>query len=36
MPRGIKVRHAGNCYKADSAYGKGVVATLDIPLKEIK
>jgi catalase len=33
-PREIKVRHAGNCFKADPAYGKGVAAAMDIPLSE--
>jgi len=32
----IKVRHIGNCMKADEAYGKGVAAALGIPLSEVK
>jgi catalase len=35
-PREIKLRHVGNCYKADPAYGEGVARALDIPLAEIK
>ena len=30
----IKIRHIGNCLKADTAYGKGVAAALKISLKE--
>ena len=33
-PREIKVRHIGNCLKADPAYGKGVADALGIPLSE--
>lgn len=35
-PMGIKIRHAGNCYKADPAYGEGVAKAMDIPLEKIK
>ncbi len=35
-PQKIKVRHSGNCYKADPAYGEGVAKALDIPLNEIE
>ena len=35
-PREIKVRHAGNCYKADADYGEGIAAAMDIPFNEIK
>lgn len=35
-PQEIKVRHAGNCYKADPAYGEGVAKALDISLNEIE
>lgn len=35
-PRHIKVRHIGNCLKADPAYGKGVADALGIPLEEAK
>ena len=34
-PREIKLRHIGNCLKADPAYGKGVADALDIPLSEV-
>ena len=34
-PRMIKIRHAGNCMKADPAYGKGVAKALGIPIDEI-
>jgi catalase len=32
----IKIRHIGNCMKADPAYGKGVADALGIPLSEGK
>ena len=31
----IKIRHIGNCLKADPAYGKGVAEALGIPLSEV-
>ena len=34
-PREVKVRHIGNCLKADPAYGKGVADAMGIPLSEI-
>ncbi|MCX6094915.1 MAG: catalase [Candidatus Bipolaricaulota bacterium] len=34
-PREVKIRHIGNCFKADPAYGKGVAAALGIPLSEV-
>jgi catalase len=34
-PREIKIRHIGNCLKADSAYGKGVANEMGIPLSEL-
>ena len=34
-PKQIKVRHIGNCLKADPAYGKGVADALGIPLSEV-
>lgn len=34
-PREIKVRHIGNCLKADPAYGEGVAKALGIPLSEV-
>lgn len=35
-PREIKIRHIGNCLKADPDYGKGVAAAMNIPLDEVK
>jgi len=35
-PREIKIRHIGNCLKADPAYGKGVAEALGIPMSEVK
>jgi catalase len=35
IPKPIKLRHIGNCYKADPAYGEGVAAALDIPMSEV-
>ncbi|MDX9800560.1 MAG: catalase [Spirochaetia bacterium] len=35
-PKEIKVRHIGNCMKADKAYGQGVADALGIPLTEVK
>ena len=32
----IKIRHIGNCLKADPAYGKGVTDALGICLSEVK
>ena len=34
-PKEVKIRHIGNCMKADPAYGKGVAAALEIPLSEL-
>ena len=34
-PREIKIRHIGNCLKADEAYGKGVADAPGIPLGEM-
>ena len=34
-PKEVKVRHIGNCLKADPAYGKGVADALGIPLSEV-
>ena len=34
-PRNIKIRHIGNCLKADPAYGEGVAKALGIPLTEV-
>jgi len=34
-PREIKIRHIGNCLKADPAYGQGVAEALGIPLGEV-
>ena len=33
-PNEIKLRHIGNCYKADPAYGRGVAKALGLPLEE--
>ena len=35
-PKEIKLRHIGNCLKADPAYGKGVADALFISLDEVK
>jgi catalase len=34
-PREVKLRHTGNCLKADPAYGKGIAGALGIPLSEL-
>jgi catalase len=33
-PKEIKLRHIGNCLKADPAYGKGVAKALGITLEK--
>jgi catalase len=33
--REVKLRHIGNCLKADPAYGKGVADALGIPLSDL-
>lgn len=35
-PKHIKVRHIGNCFKADPAYGEGVAKALGIPMSEVQ
>ena len=35
-PKEIKIRHIGNCLKADAEYGKGVAEALGIPIAEVK
>ena len=35
IPKEIKLRHIGNCMKADPAYGKGVADALGIPIAEV-
>jgi catalase len=35
-PRDIKIRHIGNCMKADPAYGQGVAEAMNISLDEIE
>lgn len=35
-PKFVKIRHIGNCLKADPAYGKGVADALGITLDEVK
>ena len=34
-PKEVKIRHIGNCLKADPAYGEGVAKALGIPLSEV-
>jgi catalase len=34
-PKEVKIRHTGNCLKADPAYGKGVADALCIPLSKV-
>jgi catalase len=34
-PKEVKVRHIGNCLKADRAYGEGVAKALGISLSEV-
>jgi catalase len=34
-PKEVKVRHIGNCLKADPAYGAGVAKALGIPLGDV-
>ncbi len=34
-PKEIKVRHIGNCFKADPAYGQGVAEALGIPMSDV-
>lgn len=36
VPDMIKLRHIGNCMKADAAYGKGVADALGLSLEDIK
>jgi len=35
-PEFIKIRHIGNCLKADPAYGKGVADAMGISLDKVK
>jgi catalase len=35
-PQEVKIRHIGNCMKADPAYGEGVAKALGIPLTEVR
>ena len=35
-PMEVKIRHIGNCLKADPAYGKGVADALGIPLSKVR
>jgi catalase len=32
----IKLRHIGNCYQADPAYGEGVAAALRLPMSKVQ
>jgi len=34
-PKEVKVRHIGNCLKADTAYGEGVAKAMGIPMNEV-
>jgi hypothetical protein len=34
-PKEIKLRHVGNCLKADPAYGEGVAVAMGIPPSEL-
>ena len=34
-PKEVKIRHIGNCLKADKAYGRGVAKALGIKLSEV-
>jgi catalase len=34
-PNEIKIRHIGNCYRADPGYGKGVAEALCIQMNEV-
>ena len=34
-PKEVKIRHIGNCLKADPAYGKGVAKALGISVSEV-
>ncbi|MCX6564805.1 MAG: catalase, partial [Candidatus Aminicenantes bacterium] len=34
-PREVKIRHIGNCLKADRAYGEGVAKAIGIPPEEV-
>ena len=34
-PEEVKIRHIGNCYKADPAYGEGVAKALGIPMSKV-
>ncbi|KAF1080552.1 MAG: Catalase KatE [Candidatus Rifleibacterium amylolyticum] len=34
-PEEIKIRHIGNCYKADPAYGEGIAKALGIPMSKV-
>lgn len=35
-PKEIKLRHIGNCLKADPAYGRGVAAALGLSIDEVE
>ncbi len=35
VPEKIKIRHAGNCFKADPEYGKGIAESLNISMDKI-
>jgi catalase len=35
-PQEIKIRHIGNCLRADPGYGEGVASAMGIPMSEVK
>lgn len=35
-PKEVKIRHIGNCLKADPAYGEGIAKALGIPMDDVK
>jgi catalase len=35
-PKEVKVRHIGNCAKADPAYGEGVAKAVGISLSDVR
>jgi catalase len=34
-PEEVKIRHIGNCLKADPVYGRGIAAAIGIPLSKV-
>jgi catalase len=35
-PEHVKIRHIGNCLKADKAYGEGVARAIGICMSKVK